>query len=674
MVCLRIMLITFFVMMTSMVNSYGKSTLEEAAVIPYSKKNNFEFNEPNTIYRIKKIINLKGKQLTIPNNCTLLFEKGSIKNGTIVFQNTKLDGNVIIRCNVKGNIVNETVRTDWFLNASSTSRDLHDTSKQIQEIFNLGARKVCFGAGYYHFHNIQVGSNTEIIGEKTIIRPVGLNQNEYRFNFLRNVFYAKAADTISIRDIRFLGEMTGNILPSFKSNTIFGEPLIWVDKAKKVVIEKCVFKDIENCTYCNKAYNYYGKKQGSCVCLWDVSDASYINCEQVNCRHDEQVWIIAVDKPIMGTKVTYTGNYIHDMTPGPNSSAFTCVAGSCLMEDNKVERYNYPGSMFNVLAKKAIIRNNEIKDSYCSSVFDVCEYSYFHNDEVIVENNNVDAVNSALVLGQSAKVSIKNNVFRGLGLYYSANNRIHQSAKGYKHWYADDDGVLPTDVETIIDGNVCDFTGYDGNRSFAGIKADYGTGVIREPAKYNNVGVNYGCGILIHPNEAKAGNIIITNNQFTSLQSLEGVTDKNNLAGIYPHAIRLVNTENVTIRGNTFNGCYRIVQSPGEYTCISIYNYPDVMEKLEKPGAISRNPSHYGKYVIEDNVFNVPEGKTFYPISAYARTNATRKTPLVIKELVVRNNKTSEASLQHFSVNHFSSEKFAIKQLGEVKFLKETFE
>lgn len=674
MVCLRIMLITFFVMITSMVNSYGRSTLEEEAVIPYSKINNSEFNKPDTIYRIKKTINLKGSKITIPNNCTLLFEKGSIKNGTIVFQNTKLDGNVNVRCNIEGNIVNETVRTDWFLKASSTSGDLHDTSKQIQEIFNLGARKVCFGAGYYHFHNIQVGCNTEIIGKNTIIRPVVLNQNEFHFNFLKNVFYANAADTISIRGIKFFGEMTGSILPSFKSETTFGEPLIWVDKAKKVVIENCVFKNIENCTYCNKAYNYYGKKQGSCVCLWDVSDASYVNCEQVNCCHDEQVWIIAVDKPIMDTKVTFTGNYIHDMTPGPNSSAFTCVAGTCQMENNRVERYNYPGSMFNVFAKKVIIRNNEIKDSYCSSVFDVCEYSYFHNDEVIVENNNVDAVNSALVLGQSAKVSIRNNVFRGIGLYYSANNRIHQSTKGYKYWYADYDGILPTDVETVIDGNVCDFTGYDGNRSIAGTKADYGTGEIREAAKYNDVGVNYGCGILIHPNEAKAGNITITNNQFTSLQSLEGVTDKNNLAGIYPHTIRLVNTENVTIRGNTFNGCYRIVQSPDEFTCISIYNYPDVMEKLERPNAISHAPSQYERYVIEDNVFNVPEGKTFYPFSVYTRTNATRKTPLVIKELVLRNNKKNGLPLQLFNASHPSGRKSVIKQLGEVKFLNETFE
>lgn len=640
-----------------------------------SSRNIFkEMSLPYKTYVIKRTINLNGKLIVIPNSSTLVFKNGVIKNGMIVFQNTMLAGNVKIRCHVKGNILNDTLKTDWFVDGSSAGKQIHDSSNLIQNVFNLGSRTIVFGEGYYQFHDINIGKNIELIGNRTFIKPVKHNLSKYNFNFLKNVFYTKEADTIIVKNIHFEGEITGTLLPSFKSDSIFGEPLFWVDKAKKVIVDRCLFKNIENCTYCNKAYNYYGKKQGSCVCLWDVSDASFINCEQVGNRHDEQVWIIAVNKPIMDTKVIFSGNYIHDMTPGPNSSVFTCVAGNCLMENNKVDRYSYPGSMFNVFAKKAIIRNNVITNSYCSSVFDVCEYSYFHNDEIVVENNHVDAVNSALVLAQSTKATIRNNTFRGIGLYYSANNRVHQKGVNiYKYWYSDTGDVLPTDSETVIEGNICDFTAYDGNRSIAGTKANYGTGEILEPQKYSNVGVNYGCGILIHPNEAKAGSVTITNNRFTSIQSLKGILDKNNLAGISPHAIRLVNTENVTIRGNTFNGCYRIVQSPDEYTCISIYNYPDVMEKLENPGAISRNPSHYGKYVIEDNVFNVPKGKTFYPFSVYARTNATRKTPLVIKELVVKNNKTNDASLQIFSVDHHSRGKSVIKQFGEVKILKSTY-
>lgn len=625
---------------------------------------------PNTTYIVRERINLRGKHLIVPQGSTIVFEKGCIDNGEITFQNTRLKGIVDIKCVINGTINNDTLYTDWFLKGAKTLRKLSDDSQRMQSIFDLGAKNVILGKGYYQFAGVHLGKNVHIEGQGTIIRPVLLNQKEYCFNFIRNVFFAKDSESVFMKNLLFQSFTSGNILSGFKSDKIYGEPLIWVDKADKVVIDGCVFRDIENCTYCNKAYTYYGKKQGSCVCLWDVSDASYINCEQVNCRHDEQVWIIAVDKPIMDTKVTYTGNYIHDMTPGPNSSAFTCVTGTCLMENNKVERYNYPGSMFNVFAKKAIIRNNEVNDSYCSSVFDVCEYSYFHNDEVIVENNNVDAVNSVLVIGQSAKTTINNNVYHGLGLYYSANNRRPQkSTGGYKYWYSDAEDVLPTDAETLIDGNVCDFTGYDGYRSIAGTKADYSTGEIMEAAKYNNVGVNYGCGILIHPNEAKAGSITITNNTFTSISSLDGVVDKNNLANLYPYTIKLVNTQNATIKGNTFNGGYPLYNSPDEYTCVGIYNYPDVMENMNNPGSLSRNPSEYGKYVIEDNVYNMWEGKKYYPLAVYARTNAYRQTELKFKELVVRNNRYNDVKTKAVLTRGVIEDNM-FKKNGPVKVLK----
>lgn len=644
---------------------------DEKNVILLSSNNIMDvLTVPNTTYIISKDIDLQGQHITMPSSCTLSFNKGAIKNGSIHFDNTRLKGRVSIHCKASGYVNNDTVYVDWFQKGGSTKSKIDNSSDIIQSVFNLNPRCVVFGGGYYSFNNIQINKRVEIIGNGTVIVPSELEQNDYAFHFPKNVFYAENAGTIIINDFRFEGKAGTTILSGFKSTILYGEPLIWVDKAEKVVVDHCVFKDVESCTYCNKAYTYYGKKQGSCVCLWDVSDASYVNCEQVNCRHDEQVWIIAVQKPIMNTKVTYKGNYIHDMKPGPNSSAFTCVAGTCIMENNRVDNYNYPGSMFNVFAKKAYIKKNDIKNSYCSSVFDVCEYSYFHNDDVVVENNNVDAVNSVLVLGQSAKVTIKNNRFRGLGLYYSANNRRpDKETGGYQYWYSDADSVLPTDAETLIDGNMCDLTAYDGNRSIAGATADYSTGEIKGTQTYNNVGVNYGCGILLHPNEAKAGSITITNNTFTSISSLEGVVDKNNLANLYPYTIKLVNTQNATIKGNIFNGGYPLYASPNECTSIGIYNYPDVMEKMKNPGNISRNPSEYGKYVIEDNVYNMREGKVFYPLAVYARTNTYRQTELKFKELVVRNNILTGPEIKTVLEKVWSDNIY--KQSGPVKVMKQ---
>lgn len=593
------------------------------------------FPSSGTSYVIHSRIDLDGQTVVVPPDCTINFKSGELTNGSIVFQNTFLAGKVRIRCDISGTIKNDVVQIDWFINPAKNKTKVDDSSNMIQAIFDASNGNVVFGKGYYRFSHIDASQMHNIVGEGTTILPVELAQDKYDFHFLKNVFYAREIDTLAFRGLFFEGELSETILPDFKSDDLFGEPLIWVNDGDAVLVERCSFKNIENCTYCNKAYNYYGNKQGSCVCLWDVSDSSILNCEQVGNRHDEQIWIIAVDKSIMDTKVTYRGNYIHDMTPGPNSSAFTCVAGSCLMENNRVSNFNYPGSMFNAFAKRLIIRNNTIRRSYCSSVFDTCEYSYFHNDDVEVYDNYVEAINSVLVLAQSERTVIRNNVYKGLGLYYSANNRVQHNK--YKHWYTIENDVQPTDVETIIDHNNCDFTLYDGNRSIAGTKVNYGTGEVLEPVKYSNVGVNYGCGILIHPNEAKAGLVRITNNTFKSLQSLDGAVDKNHLAALCPYTIKLVNTNGAEIIGNSFDGCYPLYQNPSEYTCISVYNYPDVMEKMEKPGLYSLNPTQYGAYTVTGNVFKV-KVPNFIVVSVTPRNNSVHRDLLSIKELTIENN------------------------------------
>lgn len=49
-----------------------------------------KFNKPNVIYKITKDISLEGGTLTIPEGCTLDFQGGTIVNGTIIFNNTKI--------------------------------------------------------------------------------------------------------------------------------------------------------------------------------------------------------------------------------------------------------------------------------------------------------------------------------------------------------------------------------------------------------------------------------------------------------------------------------------------------------------------------------------------------------------------------------------------------------
>lgn len=60
-----------------------------------------KFNKPNVIYKITKDIDLEGSTLTIPVGCTLDFQGGTIKGGTVTLDNTMI---LPLGCNIKNYI------------------------------------------------------------------------------------------------------------------------------------------------------------------------------------------------------------------------------------------------------------------------------------------------------------------------------------------------------------------------------------------------------------------------------------------------------------------------------------------------------------------------------------------------------------------------------------------
>ena len=221
---------------------------------------------PNTTYYVIGTMDLQGETISVPENCILQFKRGCVKNGKLIFNKTKLEGKVKIECDIAGTVINEEIFLDWFVKGAKNAEGVIDISDRIQSIVDLGASKLIFGKGYYRFQHLKLPQDYVIEGKKTTILPIMLDQSEYEFNFPMNVFYGENVGSIVISGINFKGRTTSTILPSFKSDSIHGEPLIWINKGDNVTIDGCVFADVENCTYCNTAYNEYAKKQGSLVC------------------------------------------------------------------------------------------------------------------------------------------------------------------------------------------------------------------------------------------------------------------------------------------------------------------------------------------------------------------------------------------------------------------------
>lgn len=75
-------------------------------------------NQANTIYKVRYDFDLNGATITIPENCTLKFEGGSLSNGTVSFNNTFIEcaNKSFKNCVLSGNIFTNQIKVyDYFI-------------------------------------------------------------------------------------------------------------------------------------------------------------------------------------------------------------------------------------------------------------------------------------------------------------------------------------------------------------------------------------------------------------------------------------------------------------------------------------------------------------------------------------------------------------------------------
>lgn len=126
-----------------------------------------KFKKANVIYKITKDYDLEGSTLIIPVGCTLDFQGGSFKNGTINFNNTLLEGRVNINCNIitGSSIKNTYLRPEWF---GAKGDGITDDSVAFQMTVNLCKSTNCkvieISEFTYLIDNVIIPSNITLIG------------------------------------------------------------------------------------------------------------------------------------------------------------------------------------------------------------------------------------------------------------------------------------------------------------------------------------------------------------------------------------------------------------------------------------------------------------------------------------------------------------------------------
>ena len=113
----------------------------------------------NTIYKVGSNFNLNGSELVIPKNCVLMFDGGSIENGTIRFTDTELCGYPQIDCQLKGSIPQADIT--WFgARRDDQTTDVGAVINRVQGV----AQHIVIPAGVFY----QTGEAVKIEGNKNI--------------------------------------------------------------------------------------------------------------------------------------------------------------------------------------------------------------------------------------------------------------------------------------------------------------------------------------------------------------------------------------------------------------------------------------------------------------------------------------------------------------------------
>lgn len=150
-----------------------------------------KFNKPNTIYKVTKDITLSGGILTMPEGCTLDFQGGSIVNGTINFNDTKLTGEVIFNPSIimSGTLSVPELKANWFGTKEDGTTDDAVAFRSAIAAARVLNKAVLVSGKLYVGSTINV-NGVKIIGEHTpsgqTMYYTGSRVGNITFDFMRN--------------------------------------------------------------------------------------------------------------------------------------------------------------------------------------------------------------------------------------------------------------------------------------------------------------------------------------------------------------------------------------------------------------------------------------------------------------------------------------------------------
>ena len=433
-------------------------------------------SKENTIYIIQYDYNLNKQTITIPSGCVLLFEGGSISNGSLNGVNTTISANSKVFYNIEiiGTWDNSVSYSKWFDFDLTGNTDNTNLGKSL---FKCSNNKVIFEEGIYKISEINITSDFEVEGYNTTLKAVMKYPGVSSVH--KNIFTITQTNFIKIHGIKFEGDI------SIKwTNQYIGEPLIYCIKVNSV--------DIKNCIFCNTTGYFTGNStetlyEGQIITCRDCNEITISECELYKHVKTEHIWITTHENERDSCNVTFKNNYIHDLTPIDTivgNTVFNATCNNLIIDGNRIENCVYTGSLFNAFGTNVTFKRNTIKSCVATSVVDNCEYGEFKGKSFVAEDNYIDCINAIAFLIISDSIMIRNNQCKCLSAVYAINS-IHPNSTnkdGYKV-------AAPSSITVIIEDNIFDLTNFSSTYPYP--STSYRNGIAIDSTVYpaNNISI-----------------------------------------------------------------------------------------------------------------------------------------------------------------------------------------
>lgn len=307
----------------------------------------------NSEYVISKRINLKGKTVTLPKNCSLIFKGGRLKNGELTLDNTiiEADGIVMKGVSLKGTLRNENVDLQWF--APVENKSVSGLLSWV--VGNESVKEISLPKGRFYIDTpvmLKSGLTLKGLGTKTVLVADRSYVQNYPNKFVmfstvkqistiqtKPFQYEKESDyrynyhDINIKDLCFDLNYAGGDNKGGQMATIK------IEDARNVTISNCCFVDdtaeSDNHTY----HAVYIIKSKDCYvknCQTEnISFVHIISSENITCsgnagKSSIGTWLESND----GHNITYENNNLDGVMS--MTSAISFNSKECLAKNNNI--------------------------------------------------------------------------------------------------------------------------------------------------------------------------------------------------------------------------------------------------------------------------------------------------------------------------------------------------